>query len=46
MTFHQLQKEKNTSLYPYYFGPKHKFERNGPKNSFWGLIGYGNSCMD
>ena len=33
-------------MYLYCFGPKHKFERNGPKVFFGGLIGYGNYCMD
>ena len=36
MTFHQIQKEKITFFVMFCFGSKHKFERNGPKISFWG----------
>ena len=34
--FIKYKKKKLLSLYLYCFGPKHKFERNGPKISFWG----------
>ena len=34
--FSSNTKRKTFFLYLYCFGPKHKFERNGPKISFWG----------
>ena len=33
--FPSKTKKKIISLYLYYFGPGYKFERNGPKISFW-----------
>ena len=43
-TFHQIQKK--LSLYLYFFGPKHVFEKKGPKKSFRESNCIPNFCTD